>query len=134
MRKCASNWRLAVGFGALMLQWRSRISSALIFAISFMPLISDAQSPTRVPRVGFLTPIAQSGREAVFREELRRLGYTDPVGADGRLGIQGPSDSDLETFPRLYATYAYVVVSRETDSTAQRPADPVLRGLLPKGR
>ena len=24
-----------------------------------------------------LTPIAQAGREAVFREELRRLGYTE---------------------------------------------------------
>jgi len=85
--------------------------------------------------------VPPSGRRSAYAvwftgpgSRARRLGYTDPVGADGRLGIQGPSDSDLETFPRLYATYAYVVVSRETDSTAQRPADPVLRGLLPKGR
>ena len=77
MRKSASKWRLAVDIGAMMLQWRSGISAALIFAISFMPPISDAQSPTRVARVGFLTPIAQAGREAVFREELRRLGYTE---------------------------------------------------------
>jgi len=64
----------------------------------------------------------------------RRLGYTNPVGADGRLGIQGPSDKDLEVFPRLYATYTYVVVSRETERNAPRPAEPVLRGLLPAGR
>jgi hypothetical protein len=64
----------------------------------------------------------------------RRLGFTDPVGADGTLGIQGPSDKDLATFPRLYADYAFVVVSRETDTSAARPADPILRGPLPKGR
>jgi hypothetical protein len=77
----------------------------------------------------------------------RRLGFTDPVGAErtfgppgpsdktpGTLGIQGPSDKDLATFPRLYADYAFVVVSRETDTSAARPADPILRGPLPKGR
>jgi hypothetical protein len=64
----------------------------------------------------------------------RRLGYTDPVGADGALGIQGPSDTDMERFPRLYASYAHVVVSRETDTDARRPAQPILRGPLPKGR
>jgi hypothetical protein len=64
----------------------------------------------------------------------RRLGYTDPVGADRVLAIQGPSDTDLAAFPRLYADYAHVVVSRETDTAARRPARPVLRGPLPRGR
>ena len=64
----------------------------------------------------------------------RRLGYTDPVGKNGRLGIQGPSDADLGIFPQLYANYAEVVVSRETNAAARRPANPVLRGQLPKGR
>jgi hypothetical protein len=64
----------------------------------------------------------------------RRLGFTDAVGRDGALGIQGPSDTDLEAFPRLYASYTAVVVSRETDASAPRPGDPVLRGPLPRGR
>jgi hypothetical protein len=64
----------------------------------------------------------------------RRLGYTDPVGPDGALGIQGPGDADLDAFPRWYATYTHVVVSRETDDRARRPGGPVLRGALPRGR
>ena len=64
----------------------------------------------------------------------RRLGYTDPVGQDGALGIQGPGDADLDAFPRWFATYTHVVVSRETDDGARRPGGPVLRGPLPRGR
>src|SRR5829696_386883 len=66
--------------------------------------------------------------------KARRLGYTDPVGKDGKLGIQGPGQSDLAAFPQLYATYANVVVSRESDENAKRPADVVLSGKLPSGR
>jgi Anti-sigma-K factor rskA/Sigma-70, region 4 len=67
-------------------------------------------------------------------DKARRLGFTNPVGADGRLGIQGPSDKDLEDFPRLYATYARVVVSQETSEDARRPSGVILGGKLPKGR
>ena len=64
----------------------------------------------------------------------RRLGFTSPVGADGRLGIQGPSQKDLAGFPRMYATYANVVVSEERTEDAKRPTRIVLTGKLPKGR
>jgi hypothetical protein len=30
-----------------------------------------------VPRIGYLTPISQPAREELFRQELRRLGYTE---------------------------------------------------------
>ena len=66
--------------------------------------------------------------------KARRLGFTDPVGADGKLGIQGPGEKDLGAFPQLYATYANVVVSRESDAGAKRPSDVVLQGKLPSGR
>jgi hypothetical protein len=66
--------------------------------------------------------------------KARRLGFTDPVGKDGKLGIQGPGEKDLSAFPKLYATYANVVVSRESDATAKRPTDVVLSGKLPSGR
>ena len=67
-------------------------------------------------------------------DRARRLGFTDPVGKDGRLGIQGPSEADLADFPRLYATHERVVVSRETTDDSARPSNVVLDGKLPQGR
>lgn len=64
----------------------------------------------------------------------RRLGFTDPVGENGRLGIQGPSENDVARFPRLFATFENVVVSRESTEDAERPSDVVLSGTLPSGR
>ena len=64
----------------------------------------------------------------------RRLGFTEPVGDDGRLGIQGPSEKDLAAFPELYATYANVVVSEERTEDAKRPSRVILTGKLPQGR
>ena len=66
--------------------------------------------------------------------KARRLGFTDPVGADGKLVIQGPGEKDLAAFPKLYATYANVVVSRESAADAKQPSDVVLSGKLPSGR
>ncbi len=66
--------------------------------------------------------------------KARRLGFTNPVGEDGRLGIQGPSEKDTEDFPKLYASYEKVVVSRETTESAKRPGPLLLSGKLPKGR
>ena len=56
------------------------------------------------------------------------------VGADGQLAIQGPSEQDLEDFPKLYASYERVVVSRETTESAKRPSRIILSGRLPQGR
>ena len=67
-------------------------------------------------------------------DQARRLGFTNPVGDDGQLGIQGPSQNDLEEFPKLYATHERVVVSQETTEEAKRPSRVILSGKLPKGR
>jgi hypothetical protein len=66
--------------------------------------------------------------------KARRLGFTNPVGANGQLGIQGPSDKDLDAFPKLYATHERVIVSEETNENARRPGNVILSGKLPKGR
>jgi hypothetical protein len=66
--------------------------------------------------------------------KVRRLGFTNPVGEDGKLGIQGPSEKDLADFPKMYATYANVVVSQESTEDAKRPTRIVLTGKLPQGR
>jgi hypothetical protein len=67
-------------------------------------------------------------------DKARRLGFTNPVGDDGALGIQGPSETDLQAFPQLYATYEKVVVSQERTEDSKRPTNVVLAGRLPAGR
>src|SRR5215207_1556824 len=83
-------------------------------------------------------PPSRRGAYAVWfvgpGDKARRLGFTNPVGDDGQLGIQGPSQNDLEEFPKLYATHERVVVSQETTEEAKRPSRVILSGKLPKGR
>nr|MBA3408432.1 anti-sigma factor [Solirubrobacterales bacterium] len=67
-------------------------------------------------------------------DRARRLGFTNPVGADGQLAIQGPGENDVDRFPKLYATYARVIVSRETTEESRRPGAVILSGRLPTGR
>jgi hypothetical protein len=85
-----------------------------------------------------LPPSTQNTSYAVWLtgpgSKARRLGFTNPVGDDGKLGIQGPSEKDFAAFPRLYATYANVVVSEESTEDAKRPRKVVLSGKLPAGR
>jgi hypothetical protein len=85
-----------------------------------------------------LPPSSENAAYAVWLTgpgaKARRLGFTDPVGEDGKLGIQGPSEKDLADFPKMYATYANVVVSQESTEDAKRPSRIVLTGKLPQGR
>jgi Sigma-70, region 4 len=85
-----------------------------------------------------LPPSSQNAAYAVWLtgpgSKARRLGFTNPVGEDGKLGIQGPSEKDLANFPKMYATYANVVVSQERTEDAKRPSNVVLTGKLPQGR
>ena len=84
--------------------------------------------PPSGPRAAYAVWFTGPGAKA------RRLGFTNPVGDDGRLGIQGPGEKDLEAFPQLYATHERVVVSEETDENAKRPGKVILSGKLPQGR
>jgi Anti-sigma-K factor rskA/Sigma-70, region 4 len=85
-----------------------------------------------------LPPSSRNSAYAVWftgpGDKARRLGFTNPVGEDGKLGIQGPSEKDVADFPKLYATYANVVVSQESSEDAKRPTRIVLTGKLPQGR
>ena len=63
----------------------------------------------------------------------QRLGFAQPVGANGRLGTTGPRTEDLDKFPRWLATFKQVVVTRETDGKAKKPGPVVLVGALPSG-
>ena len=61
----------------------------------------------------------------------QRLGFAQPVTANGQLGTTGPRTADLDKFPRWLAKYKQVVVSRERNCSAKKPGPVVLRGALP---
>ena len=61
----------------------------------------------------------------------QRLGFAQPVTANGQLGTTGPRTADLNKFPQWLAKYKQVVVSRERNGSAKQPGPVVLRGNLP---
>ena len=64
----------------------------------------------------------------------RRLGFAQtPVAEDGILTTGGPQQGDEDEFPRWFATYDKILVTRETDAAADRPGPTVLEGTLPAG-
>lgn len=81
-----------------------------------------------------LAPSGTSSAYAVWLtgpgDAVRRLGFAT-AGRDDSLGIQGPSEKDVAAFPKLYPSYANVVVSRESRQDTRRPGRVVLSGKLP---
>jgi hypothetical protein len=64
----------------------------------------------------------------------RRLGFAQSqVTKQGVLTTGGPQQGDEDEFPRWFATYDKVLVTRETDAKAKRPGPAVLEGTLPAG-
>jgi putative ABC transport system substrate-binding protein len=51
--------------------------AVLVLGLGAAPPASDAQAPTRVPRIGYLAPVSLPAREEIFFQELRRLGYSE---------------------------------------------------------
>jgi hypothetical protein len=63
-----------------------------------------------------------------------RLGFAQQqVGNDGVLTTGGPQKGDEAEFPRWFATYSKVLVTRETSAKATKPGPAVLEGTLPNG-
>jgi len=64
----------------------------------------------------------------------RRLGFAQAqVGQDGVLTTAGPQKRDQKSFPRWFATYQKVLITRETAARATKPGPAVLEGTLPSG-
>jgi hypothetical protein len=62
----------------------------------------------------------------------RRLGFAQSqVGKDGVLTTGGPQQGDENEFPRWFATYDKILITRETDAKATKPGPAVLEGRLP---
>jgi putative ABC transport system substrate-binding protein len=67
--------------------WRVERRRAFLFLLAcgllWIPRTAEAQSATRIPRIGFLaTPTAEliKGRVAAFEQALHELGYVDGKG------------------------------------------------------
>jgi hypothetical protein len=64
----------------------------------------------------------------------RRLGFAqNAVGQDGVLTTAGPQRSDEADFPKWFATYQKVLVTKETSAKAKKPGPTILQGTLPAG-
>jgi len=59
---------------------RSIFWYVLTAMLSIFCSFADAQQPTRIPRIGYLSgnsPSSESGRTTAFRQGLRELGYIE---------------------------------------------------------
>lgn len=64
----------------------------------------------------------------------RRLGFAQTqVQKDGILTTGGPQQGDEDEFPRWFATYDKVLITRETSAKPKTPGPAVLEGTLPSG-
>lgn len=120
----------------------------VIFALIAVGLVAaagaaDAQQAVKIPRIGYLSPIAHP-READFRQELRRLGYVERenITIEYR-SAQGNFDRLPELAAELVDLEVDVIVAQVTQAaiaakkaTATIPivmiavSDPVASGLV----
>jgi hypothetical protein len=62
------------------------------------------------------------------------LGFPQTSVTNNVLTVGGPGKKDAKDFPRLFATYDKVLITRETKATPARPGPTVLSGTLPHGQ
>ncbi|MBI4012956.1 MAG: ABC transporter substrate-binding protein [Candidatus Rokubacteria bacterium] len=129
-------------------RWPIRVVAALLcLAVLVAPVLADAQSPAKVPRIGFLSPFSPSTTAVwhqAFRQGLRDLGWVE--GTSIRIEYRY-SEGQNDRLPRLAAELVHlnvdlIVVSTSTDGVAAKnasrtipivmasAADPIASGLV----
>jgi hypothetical protein len=64
----------------------------------------------------------------------RLLGFPQAQVTNGTLTVGGPGNKDMAAFPRWFATFDKVLITRETNAKPARPGPAVLQGTLPHGK
>jgi hypothetical protein len=64
----------------------------------------------------------------------RLLGFPQTQVTNGVLTVGGPGKGDEGRFPKWFATYDKVLITRETKAKPARPGPAVLQGTLPHGK
>jgi hypothetical protein len=64
----------------------------------------------------------------------RLLGFPQAQVTEGVLTVGGPRPGDESKFPRWFAGYDKVLITRETEAKPKEPGAAVLEGTLPSGR
>jgi hypothetical protein len=64
----------------------------------------------------------------------RLLGFPQAQVTEGVLTVGGPRPGDEARFPRWFASYDKVLITRETAAKPKEPGAAVLQGTLPSGR
>jgi hypothetical protein len=62
------------------------------------------------------------------------LGFPQTSVTNNVLTVGGPGKKDAKDFPRLFATYDNVLITRETKASPTKPGPTVLAGTLPHGQ
>jgi hypothetical protein len=62
------------------------------------------------------------------------LGFPQTSVTNNVLTVGGPGKKDAKDFPRLFATYDKVLITRETKASPSKPGPTVLSGTLPHGQ
>jgi hypothetical protein len=64
----------------------------------------------------------------------RLLGFPQTQVTNGTLTVGGPGKADMNAFPRWFATYDNVLITRETQARPKKPGPVLLQGTLPHGQ
>ena len=99
-------------------------SILLVVAVVVVAAIAQAQQPTKIPRIGFLSavsPSAISARIEAFRQGLRELGYVE---GKNILIEWRSAEGKLDRLPELAAELVRLKVESSSRRVRQQPVPP----------
>ena len=124
-----------------------RIAIAIVLCVALTPLVADAQTPTRVARIGWMSggnPSASDPTMNAFRQGMRELGYVEgqtfvlePRYAGGKLDLMPEQATELERAGvDVIIAGLYAALQAAKKSTTRVPiimtpsADPAATGIV----
>ena len=103
------------------------LSILFVLVLLAVAVIAEAQQPTKVPRIGYLTalnPVNESDRSEPFRLALRKLGYIE--GQNIAIEYRN-AEGKLDRYPELAAELVRLKVDIIVTTGGTRPWRPRMR-------